>query len=123
MMSKVLVVEDDEDLRTELSELLQDEGYTVLEAGSGREALTLLEAGERPELILLDQMMPAMNGSEFRSAQLADETLRNIPVVLMTASAEVERLTAELRPAATLRKPMQVEHLLSTVKRVLARPN
>jgi CheY-like chemotaxis protein len=80
----VLVVEDDADVRLELQELLTDEGYRVLVASNGREALSVLEQ-VRPNLVLLDLMMPLVNGWDVMAAIATDPMLTDIPVVVLSA--------------------------------------
>jgi CheY-like chemotaxis protein len=82
---KVLVVEDDDATRESLERFFEDHGYEVISAKNGSEALALLGAGERPALILLDLMLPVMDGWQFRKAQLADPRYSGIPVVVVTA--------------------------------------
>ena len=82
----IAVVDDDTDLRETLGELLFEEGYEAQLFENGRKALDFLRSGGRPKLILLDLMMPEMNGWQFREEQLKDAALRDIPVVVMTAS-------------------------------------
>ena len=82
----ILVVDDDSDVREALGEVLAEEGYDTRLFESGRAALAFLRGGGDPSLILLDMMMPEMNGWQFREEQLKDERLRDIPVVVITAS-------------------------------------
>src|SRR6185295_11285273 len=82
----VFVVDDDDDIRETLYGLLDDEGYEVAAFPTGREAFEALTGGARPRVILLDLMMPVMDGAEFRRAQLADPALAEIPVILITAA-------------------------------------
>src|SRR5215467_11486900 len=84
----VMVVEDDEDIRISLKELLEDDGYQVLLAANGREALDCLERGKRPCLIFLDLMMPVMDGWQFRREQQKRDSLKKIPVAVITAAGE-----------------------------------
>ena len=84
--STILIVDDDCDVRRALTELLEDEGYAVAGAANGRAALDMIRGGVRPALILLDLMMPGMNGWDFRNAQLRDPELSAVPVVIVTAS-------------------------------------
>src|SRR5262245_23155992 len=86
MASLVLVVDDDEEIRNALTEFLSDEGYGVVSASNGREALASLREGVHPSVILLDLMMPVMDGWDFRAEQLRDPGLRDIPVVVITAT-------------------------------------
>ena len=82
----VLVIEDDPDVRNALAELLSGEGYQVSATADGAEALDTLRGGLLPSVIVLDLMMPNMDGWDFRRAQLEDPTLAPVPVVLLTAS-------------------------------------
>jgi CheY-like chemotaxis protein/CBS domain-containing protein len=120
----ILVVEDDVEICDALVNLLSDEGFAALKASDGRQALQVLKGAEiHPGLILLDLMMPRMNGWEFRDEQLRDGELRSIPVVVLsalgTSIAERERMA----PAAVLRKPVSAEALLDTVEQHFQRFN
>jgi CheY-like chemotaxis protein len=83
-----MVVEDDQDVRTSLVQALEDEGYAVSAAENGQEALTLLRAATEilPRLILLDLMMPVLDGQGFLAEQSRDARLAQIPVLVLTAS-------------------------------------
>ncbi len=108
----ILVVEDDGDIRSGLVSVLEDEGYAVLSAGDGEQALRMLRAGQRPFVILLDLMMPVMDGRQFRQAQLAEPALAPIPVVVLTAEP-ASRLAGRVPGAlATLGKPFELRALL-----------
>jgi CheY-like chemotaxis protein len=109
----VMVVDDDDDIRETLAGLLEDEGYTVVAYASGQDALTALQQGARPRVILLDLMMPVMDGSEFRREQLADPALADIPVILITA-AGLERVSRS-EYSEVLRKPLKVDKVLEVV--------
>ncbi|MDI1444686.1 response regulator [Polyangium sp. 6x1] len=115
----MLVVDDDEDLRRTVTMVLAEEGYRVMEAANGAEALTRLHDGPLPDVILLDLMMPVMNGEQFRRAQSADPLLAAVPVVVMTAagSRAVEPIAA-LGPTRVLHKPVGLEPLLEAVAEV-----
>ncbi len=119
-MRKVLIVEDDEELREILRRTLVDEGVTVECAADGREALARLESSPEDTrwLVLLDLIMPRMNGWEFRARQLADERLRHIPVVVMSATENLEE--AAISDEDVLHKPIAFSQLLATVARHLA---
>jgi len=83
----ILVVDDDEDLRESFAGVLEDAGYEAASAGNGREALDFLRSSPPPCLVLLDLMMPVMDGLSFITEKEADSELANIPVVVITAAA------------------------------------
>lgn len=114
----LLVVDDDADLRELLRELLELQGYAVTTANNGQDALTLLRQPLRPAMILLDLMMPIMDGNHFLLEQGKDPHLATIPVVTMTAGRNLEHLAAG-RPLLT--KPFSFDVLLTTVERYCAR--
>ncbi len=116
MNRTILVVEDDQDGRELLGELLSLHGFQPLLAVDGMAALDILKT-ERPCMILLDLMMPRMNGWQFREAQLADPALLGIPVVVVSADGNVASKAAEVRAAAFVRKPIDPHELLRMVQR------
>jgi CheY-like chemotaxis protein len=109
----VLIVDDDPDLLDVTSFVLENEGIVVETARNGQEALTLLRAGRLPGLVLLDLMMPVMNGWEFLAEVAKDPELDAIPVVVLTAAERREVPGA----AAVLAKPMDLVALLRVVER------
>jgi CheY-like chemotaxis protein len=116
----VLIVEDDDAIREALAEVLEEAGCTVAVAANGSQALTRLRSGgPLPGLILLDLMMPVMDGFEFSEAQSLDPQLRNIPVVVMSAAGHVEANLERTRAASYLRKPMTIEAILEVIVRHL----
>ena len=116
-MKAVLIVDDDADIRGAVLETLEDEGYLVLGARNGREALELLRSlPVQPGLILLDMMMPVMDGLGFRAEQLSDPSIAEIPVVVMTADAQVAKKADKLQAKALLKKPVGLEELFAVVK-------
>jgi CheY-like chemotaxis protein len=116
----VLLVEDDAEIREALTELLEDKGMVPLVVADGVEALAVLRKGVRPAVILLDLMLPRMNGWEFRREQMRDSSLRGIPVIATTAAAvEVGPARAELGNVAWLPKPFKPEVLLETIEAVV----
>lgn len=115
-MSTILIVDDDFDMRDSLRDVLEDEGFTVAVAGDGLEALDYLKANAPPALILLDWMMPRCDGAEFRARQRADAALAAIPVVLLTADAQLREKMATLEAADYLRKPVKLARLLEVVR-------
>lgn len=113
----ILVVDDDTDLRAMVVELLELEGYRAIAASHGQEALDLLRQGIRPGLILLDMMMPVMDGWRFRAEQKKDPNLARIPVVVCTAYGDVRSMVDKLDAAAGVRKPMRFETLREVIER------
>lgn len=113
----ILIVEDDREIRESLSELLELEGYRTAAAADGGDALNYLAKQPAPHLILLDLMMPVMNGLEFRRQQLLDRDLATIPVIVLTAGREVP--LENLRPQAYLRKPVDVCVLFRTIEHLI----
>jgi CheY-like chemotaxis protein len=114
----VLVVDDDEDIRLAMSDTLEAEGYRVVLAEDGLDALAKLRAGsERPNLILLDLMMPNMDGSGFCAAKQQDPALSAIPVVIVSADSRVTQKAAELGVAGSLAKPVRIADLVATIER------
>ncbi len=109
----ILVVDDDADSRELLAELLSHQGYTVVCASNGREALDCINSSV-PELMILDLMMPVMSGWELLERQKADPKLESLPVVVMTASGLVQNLSAE----AVIHKPIDFKALMRVVKQL-----
>lgn len=112
----ILVVDDDPAIRESLTEVLQDEGYAVLTATNGAEALRLLREGARPSVILLDLMMPVQDGYGFRAEQRQDPTLSDIPVIVVTAGVLDHRATA-MNANAYVTKPFDLNVLLNAIAR------
>jgi CheY-like chemotaxis protein len=115
----VLIVEDDADLREMMAQLLSLEGYRAETASNGREALRYLERGDPPDVILLDLMMPIMDGWEFRRRQVQDPQLAHVPVVVLSALDPAR--AADLGGTAFLKKPLDFDRLLELVRRFCAR--
>ncbi|ADO74324.1 response regulator [Stigmatella aurantiaca] len=115
--SSLLVVDDDHDILLALQDVLETEGYQVSVAHDGREALEQLKGGLRPELILLDLMMPEVSGWAFRAEQRSDAELASIPVVVVSGQGVSSREVARLGVAGYLRKPVDLDDLLNTVER------
>ncbi len=113
----VLAVDDDYDVLLALQDVLEMEGYRVIPARSGREALELLRRGLRPAVILLDLMMPEVSGWEFRAQQLQDEALARLPVVVVSGQGLSMREVAALGVNDYLKKPVDLDELLTTVAR------
>jgi CheY-like chemotaxis protein len=118
--SRVLVVEDDAAIRALLTELLAEEGYAVRAAADGREALALL-AGWRPDAIVLDLLMPVMDGWPFRAEQRRRPGARDVPVVVVSASGDLGPPVETLAPAAVPAKPFDIAQLVVAVDRLAGR--
>jgi DNA-binding response OmpR family regulator len=113
----VLVVDDDPMLRDILVTALKDEGYAVRTARNGREALAVLEAW-RPNLILLDLMMPDMDGWSFRARQLTLDGHAEIPVIVLSAGPNLRFGVDVLRATAIIPKPFDLDLLLAAVAKL-----
>jgi CheY-like chemotaxis protein len=113
----ILVVEDDRATRDAVAIVLQDEGYAVTGVANGQEALLHLRQAAPPDLILLDLMMPVMNGWEFRRQQTKEPALKSIPVMIVSADAGVPQKAAALGAVDYLVKPIDLDKLLAAVQR------
>jgi len=113
----LLVIDDDHDILLSLQDVLEVEGYHVITASSGREALEYLRQGLRPDLILLDLMMPEVSGWAFRAWQRADPALASIPVVVVSGQGLSAQQVSQLGVAGYLPKPVDLDMLLDTVAR------
>jgi CheY-like chemotaxis protein len=114
---RVLIVEDAADIRFLLKSLFETEGFVVDQAANGQEALEFLRSTDSlPALILLDLMMPVMDGYEFRSKQEAEPRLANIPVVVMTADGDISARRSSMRAREYLKKPVDINRLLSIAR-------
>ena len=121
-VGNVLVVEDDPDTRLMLATLLSTEGFHVLSAEDGLEALHLLRAvrhraPELPCLVLLDLKMPRLGGSEFRRVQLKDPELCSVPVAIISGDTNIEQHADALGAVASVPKPIDFDALLAVVHR------
>jgi CheY-like chemotaxis protein len=110
----VLIVEDDADLREMMAQLLSLEGFQTAAVGNGREALEYLQRRESPDVILLDLMMPVMDGWEFRRRQQADPALARVPVIVLSALDQSR--TRGVSASAFLKKPLDFDRLLQLVR-------
>jgi CheY-like chemotaxis protein len=112
---RVLIIDDDRDIRETLGELLVEEGFQIEAAWNGETALARLEAGFRPDVIVLDLMMPGMDGLTFRALQREHPALARIPVVGLSAAP----------PADTdfecLKKPMHFDQLVEKLRLMVGR--
>jgi two-component system chemotaxis response regulator CheY len=116
MMDQILVVDDDTDIRETLAQILEFEGFQVVCACNGQEAMAQLEH-LKPSLILLDLMMPVMNGYEFRIAQKLKPEIAGIPVIILSADGNVQQKAAAAEVSCYLKKPIELDTLLSAIRR------
>jgi CheY-like chemotaxis protein len=113
----VLVVDDDHDLRETVRDVLELDGLRIATASNGEEALAYLRSdAPAPHMILLDLSMPVMDGATFRHEQRADPVLSSIPVVAFSAAASLADKVRDLEFAAVLKKPLQIQTLIATVR-------
>jgi len=111
--NSILIVDDDNELRDTLREVLVDSGFSVVTAVDGRDAIDRIQGGLKPGLILLDLMMPVMDGWQFLERRASDPAMAAIPVLAMTAARD----TRDLRGVSgVLLKPMSLEALLAAIE-------
>jgi CheY-like chemotaxis protein len=111
----VLIVEDDADLREMMAQLLTLEGFAAATAANGREALLYLQTNAAPDVILLDLMMPVMDGWEFRREQQRDRDMAGVPVIVLSALDQPR--AADVAADAFLKKPLDFDRLLELIRR------
>jgi len=115
MSHRILVVDDDADIRDTIVEVLEEAGHTAEAAANGDEALQKLRGSEPPCLILLDLMMPVMDGRTFREEQLKDPALSPIPVVVLSAFRDGADTAKQMNAAGHLPKPVSLDQLIELV--------
>ena len=115
-MARILIADDDADLRESLRLLLELHGHSVSEARNGREALHELDSTALPCVIVLDLMMPVMDGWQFRKAQLQNPALASIPVLVISAVPSHMQRPAELGVRRVFAKPFDYDELLTEVE-------
>lgn len=114
-MKTVMVIEDDTDIRTSLKEILELQGYDVLTAENGLDALSVLKGSAKPNLILLDMKMPIMDGWEF--AEKFHKTYDNsTPIVVVTAAADAEQRAKDIHATGWISKPFEMGEMLKKIK-------
>ena len=116
----ILVVDDDLEIRETIRDVLEEEGYRVDLAANGIEALALLRTkssneADWPSLILLDLMMPEMNGWQFCEEQKKDDALSTIPVVVISAASSIDRNNVAIKGRPLLKKPIELFRLLDAI--------
>jgi CheY-like chemotaxis protein len=114
----ILIVEDDEDIRAAMAELLESEGFEVAVASNGKEGLEVLGQIGPPCLVLLDLMMPVMNGEDFLRQVRKDPALDLIPVIIVTASGRTPLPGTQ----GILKKPFEINDLFATVSMYCPQP-
>lgn len=118
MKGPILIVEDDLEIKESLADILRDEGYEVIETSNGKEALAYLtEENKLPCLILVDLMMPEMNGEAFRREQLNNKNIADIPTVLFSADGQLDKKALSIGFKDYLKKPIDLEELLVIAER------
>jgi CheY-like chemotaxis protein len=115
---RVLVIEDDLEIRESLMDILEDHGYEPVGAGNGLEALAMLRGpSPQPCLIFLDLMLPKMDGWAFRQEQLRSPEIASIPVIVISAFRDVARIAQELQANELLKKPFKLDELVSVMQK------
>jgi CheY-like chemotaxis protein len=114
---RILMIDDDEDIREVLGLVLRAQGHEVREAADGAEALTWLRAGGSPSVILLDMMMPRLDGEAFMTAMHHDPGIPEIPVIVVSGHQAARQRAQELGAASCLVKPIELEDLLAALDR------
>jgi CheY-like chemotaxis protein len=112
---KILVVDDDPDIREVLTEVLIESGHDVMTAANGLEALVILRAGWGPCMVLLDLMMPVMDGYVFLQERKSDPVLAAIPIAVITAGRQVD--LDRLDGATLVAKPIRLPTLMSLIEK------
>jgi CheY-like chemotaxis protein len=115
----ILVVDDDPDIRDTLQILLESEGHTVEQAADGTEALAQLESGRTPSVILLDLMMPGLDGESFIKSLRRDPAIANIPIIILSGHQAAKQIAEDLGVAGVLVKPIEFDALTSMIERAL----
>jgi len=121
MPKKILVVDDEPDILKTVNFRLKKAGYEVLTAANGQEALAIIRK-EKIDLVLLDLVMPVMDGYELYGIIKGDEDFRDIPIIILSASANkntVEDTRKELKVEGYLLKPFEAQELLDSIRNVL----
>jgi len=115
----LMIVDDDDEIREALEDVFAEQGYSVIAARDGRQALARLEQGERPDAIFLDLWMPVMNGWQLLEALSGNPELNRIPRVVLTAARGQK--ARDLNVAEVLMKPVRLEQVLGLAERLTAR--
>lgn len=114
MKGPILVIDDDKEIRESLLDVLTDEGYIVICAENGREAMDYLNSGNKlPRLVFLDLMMPVLDGRGFRKEQMDTPLLSNIPTILFSANGQLDKKAFDIGMTDFLKKPIDLDELLA----------
>ncbi|MFL5814731.1 MAG: response regulator [Bdellovibrionia bacterium] len=116
-MKNILIIEDDESIRKMIASVLEIEGYSISAAANGKQALETIQNGALPDIILLDMMMPVMNGWDFLDFVRANATTSKIPIIVVSAYAEIAK---SVKPNAVVPKPVQLKSLLKAIEGLAA---
>jgi CheY-like chemotaxis protein len=116
-MKNILIIEDDESIRKMIASVLEVEGYSVAAASNGKQALEKIRGGAVPDIILLDMMMPVMNGWDFLDFVRSNATTSKIPIIVVSAYAEIAK---SVKPDAVVAKPVQLKSLLQAIEGLAA---
>jgi CheY-like chemotaxis protein len=117
---RIQIIDDDEDVRDVMGVILRAEGHEVTVAADGLEALAWLRAGGRPQVILLDMMMPRLDGEGFLRALMDDPSLSSIPVIVESGHAAARQRAKDLGAADCLVKPIELSDLLRAIRSAAA---
>ena len=121
MSKTALIVDDDRSIVDGLGEYLGDDGYDVIGTTNASEALALLDSGLRPDVIVLDLLMPGMDGWHFRTSQLNEPSLAGIPVLIVSASGfSRQTVITQLAADEYLPKPLDPATVASVLDRLRA---
>ena len=115
---KILIVDDDRDIVEAMQTILELEDYTVSHAYDGIDGISTARS-QKPDLILLDYMLPDMNGKEVALTLRLEDDLKDIPVIMVSASREAGEIAREIHITDFIEKPFDMEELLSTVRRAM----
>lgn len=118
MKGPILVIDDDLEIRESLADILRDEGYTVISAANGQEGLDYLDSTEKkPCLVLIDLMMPVMDGQDFRRIQISNPEYAAIPTILFSADGQLDKKALSIGFKDYLKKPIDLNELLVIAER------